>query len=152
MPISIICSIDIGIACYPTPLLRGSIVLQRSDQLRGKAPWVSFSLCKLKSVSLWCIRFKSSCLNFDIFPKFSILLPKPQPFSAWVVSAFVCGWLFYCAEAFSSVSSQFRNFTKSGGLLHCDIFQLDILRFPKPVRQGVLGKLQFIIGIMKFWN
>lgn len=68
----------------------------------------------------------------------------------WVVSAFVCGWFFHCAKGFLQCFLLDSGITKSGGLLHCDIFQLYIVTFPKPVRQGVLGKSKFIIAIMKF--
>ena len=91
--------------------------------------------------------------NHDISPH---LHPTSRPsalqyvggfcFCLWVVVS-LCWRVFWCVFSLDSGNLL--------GLVACFVvtfFQLCMVRFPKPVRQGVLGKSKIIIVILKFWN
>lgn len=74
-------------------------------------------------------------------------------FSCWVVSVFVYMWVFHEKERLILC------FLFDSGILPrlvayfiVTFFSVYIVKFSKPVRQGVLGKSKFIIVIMKLWN
>lgn len=79
------------------------------------------------------------------------------PCSLWVASVFVCGFftkqkrlffvLFWIRGFFF-----FFFFYQEQWLSPLWYFSVYIVKFSKPVRQGVLGKSKFIIVIMKLWN
>lgn len=60
------------------------------------------------------------------------------PFSLWVASVFICGFFTKQKRLFFVLFFDSGIFTKSGGLVHCDIFQYTLLS-----SQSLLGKVSW---------
>ena len=86
------------------------------------------------------------------FSEVFVFSPLGMQFSSvWVGFAFACGWLFHCAEEFIFLCFLLDSgiFLRLVACFMAAFFQLYIVRFSKPVRQGILGTSTFIIVILK---